>query len=87
MSGWQEEKYISEVCSPSHSRVEIFEEFPLAPMGVLAPMSGHAGHSAQHPINVSGNFPAGTSAEMPSNNFPNPAEVISEVSELHDKSF
>ena len=60
---------------------------PLTPMGVLAPESAHAGPSAQPPINVSGNFPAHVSAELPSNIFPNPSEVISEVSELYDKSF
>ena len=27
-------------------------------MGVLAPVSAHAGHSAQPPIDTSGNFPA-----------------------------
>ncbi len=32
-------------------------------MGVLAPMSAHAGHSAQPPIDTSGNFPARMSAE------------------------
>ena len=62
-------------------------EIPLTPMGVLVPVSVHAGPSAQRPMNVSGNFPADMSAELPSNNFPNPAEVISEVSELHGKSF
>ncbi len=56
-------------------------------MGVLAPVSAHAGPSAQPPIDVSGNFPAHVSAELPSNIFPNPSEVISEVSELYDKSF
>ena len=45
-------------------------KFPLAPMGVLAPMSAHAGHSAQPPINASGNFPAHVSAESISPNFP-----------------
>ena len=62
-------------------------EFPLAPMGVLAPVSAHAGHSAQPPISTSGNFPARVSAESPSNISPNPSEVISEVSELYDKPF
>ena len=38
-------------------------QFPLAPMGVLAPVSAHAGHSAQPPIDTSGNFPARVSAE------------------------
>ena len=36
-------------------------------MGVLAPVSVHAGPSAQPPIDVSGNFPARVSAEL---NFP-----------------
>ena len=62
-------------------------KFPLAPMGVLAPVSAHAGHSAQPPIGTSGNFPARVSAELPSNISPNPSEVISEVSELYDKPF
>ena len=75
---------------------EIFEGYsaercagkiPLVSMGVLAPVSAHAGPSAQPPIDVSGNFPAHVSAELPSNIFPNPSEVISEVSELYDKSF
>ena len=56
-------------------------------MGVLAPMSAHAGPSAQPPIGTSGNFPARVSAESPSNISPNPSEVISEVSELYDKPF
>ena len=62
-------------------------KFPLTPMGVLAPVSVHAGPSAQPPINVSGIFSAHVSAELSSNIFPNPSEVISEVSELYDKSF
>ena len=53
-------------------------------MGVLAPVSLHAGSSAQPPINVSGNFPPHVSAELPSNIFPNPLEVISEVSEVYN---
>ena len=57
----------------------------LAPMGVLAPVSAHAGPSAQPPIGTSINFPARVSAESPSNISPNPSEVISEVSELYDK--
>ena len=56
-------------------------------MGVLAPVSVHAGPSAQPPINTSGNFPARVSAELPSNISPNPLEVISEVSELYNKPF
>ena len=59
-------------------------EFPLAPMGVLAPVSAHAGPSAQPPIGTSGNFPARVSAELPSNISPNPSEVISKVSEVYD---
>ena len=59
----------------------------LAPMGVLAPGSAHAGPSAQPPIGTSINFPARVSAESPSNISPNPSEVISEVSELYDKPF
>ena len=56
-------------------------------MGVLAPVSAHAGPSAQPPIGTSGNFPAHVSAELRSNISPNPSEVISEVSELYDKPF
>ena len=56
-------------------------------MGVVAPVSVHLGPSAQPPINVSENFPVHVSAKLPWNIFPNPSEVISEVSELHDKSF
>ena len=56
-------------------------------MGVLAPVSAHVGHSAQPPIDASGNFPAHVSAEWFSDISPNPAEVISEVSELYDKLF
>ena len=59
-------------------------EFPLAPMGVLAPVSAHAGPSAQPPIGTSGKFPARVSAELPSNISPNPSEVISKVSEVYD---
>ena len=62
-------------------------DFPLTPMGALAPVSAHVGPSTQPHINMSGNFPAHASAELPSNIFPNPSEVISEVSELYDKSF
>ena len=56
-------------------------------MGVLAPVSVHAGPSAQPPIVTSGIFPAHVSAESPSNISPNPLKFISEVSELCDKSF
>ena len=45
-------------------------KIPLKPMGVLAPVSAHAGHSAQPPIDTSGNFPARVSAESISPNFP-----------------
>ena len=40
------------------------EEFPLAPMGVLAPGSAHTRPSARPPIDTSGNFPAHVSAEL-----------------------
>ena len=56
-------------------------KFPLAPMGVLAPVSVHARPSAQPPIDTSEKFPAHVSAESPSNISPNPSEVISKVSE------
>ena len=56
-------------------------------MGVLTPVSVHAGPSAQPPIGTSGNFPASVSAELPSNISPNPSKVISEVSEFYDKPF
>ena len=59
-------------------------KIPLAPMGVLAPVSAHAGPSAQTPIDTSGNFPASVSAESPSNISHNPSEVISEVSEVYN---
>ena len=49
-------------------------QIPLAPMGVLAPVSAHAGPSAQPPIGTSGNFPARVYAESPSNISPNPSE-------------
>ena len=57
------------------------KQFPLTPMGVLAPGSAHARPFAQPPINVRGNFLAHVSEESPSNISPNPSEVISEVSE------
>ena len=50
-------------------------------MGVLAPRSAHARPSAQPPINVSGNFPAHVSAELPSTISPDCLELISKVSE------
>ena len=62
-------------------------KIPLVPRGVLAPVSAHAGPSAQPPLGTSGIFPAYVSAESPSNISPNPSEVISEDSELYDKSF
>ena len=42
---------------------EKLNNIPLAPRGVLAPVSTHAGPSAQPPIGTSGNFPARVSAE------------------------
>ncbi len=45
-------------------------KIPQAPMGVLAPVSAHAGHSAQPIIDASGNFTAQVSAESISPNFP-----------------
>ena len=62
----------------------LYSKFPLAPMGVLAPVSAHAGPSAQPPIGTSRNFPARMSAESPSNISHNPSEVISKVSEVYD---
>ena len=53
-------------------------------MGVLAPVSALAGPSAQPPLDVSGNFPAGMSAESPSNISPKSSEVLSEVSDVYD---
>jgi hypothetical protein len=64
-----------------HAHVVNVNQFPLTPMGVLAPGSAHARPSAQPPIDVSGYFSAHVSAESPSNISPNPSEVISEVSE------
>ena len=52
-------------------------------MGILAPGSAHAGPSAQTPIDASGNFPARVSAEWPSNIFPTPLKVESEVLVSH----
>ena len=51
-------------------------EILLAPMGVLAPVSAHAGHSAQPPIGTSRNFPAHVSAESPSNISPKPLRSL-----------
>ena len=50
-------------------------KIPLAPMGVLAPVSAHARPSTQPPIGTSGIFPARVSAESPSNISPNPSKV------------
>ena len=46
------------------------QKISLAPMGVLAPVSAHAGPSAQPLIDTTGNFPAHMSAEWISPNFP-----------------
>ena len=62
-------------------------KFLLTLMGVLTPVSAHAGPSAQPQIDVSRNFPAYVSAESLSTISPNPSEVISKISELHYKSF
>ena len=58
-------------------------QFPLTPMGVLAPGSAHARPSAQPPIDVSGNFPAPMSEEWPSNISHSPSNIESEVSVSH----
>ena len=91
---YQKLKHVDWLLKPigwkSVARKEIFQkvkEIPLTPMGVLAPVSAHVGLSTQPPIDVSGNFPAHSSAELPSNISPNPLEVISEISELHNISF
>ena len=55
--------------SSNNNSINLFK-FPLAPMGVLAPVSAHAGPSAQPPIDTSGNFSARVSAESISPNFP-----------------
>ena len=60
----------------------VTSRIPLAPMGVLAPVSAHAGPSAQPPIGTRGNFSARVSAESLSISH-NPSEVISEVSEVY----
>jgi hypothetical protein len=49
--------------------------------GVLAPGAAHARLSARPPIDRSRNFPLRMFAESASHISPNPAEVISEVSE------
>ena len=51
-----------------HEIKQNYALIPLAPMGVLAPVSAHAGHSAQPPIDASGNFSARVSAESISPN-------------------
>ena len=77
--------YFKEVKSQIHElnseqkEVKNQKKYPLAPMGVLAPVSAHAGPSGQPSIGTSGNFPAHVSAESPSNISHNPSEVISEV--------
>ena len=72
-TGWQPflgEKYVEE------------KEIPLTPMVILAPVTMHAGPSAQPLIDVSRSFLACLSAESPSNISPNFSEVISEAVEL-----
>ena len=49
--------------SPTVMVGEKQQQFPIAPMGVLAPGSAHARPSAQPPIDTSGNFSAHMSAE------------------------
>ena len=45
-------------------------------MGVLPPVSAHVGHSAQPPIDTSGNFPARVSTESVLTKFPHfPVEI------------
>ena len=60
------------------------EKFLLAPVGVLAPVSPHAGPSAQPPIGTSRNFSACMSAEWPSNIYSLCQKCISKVSEHSD---
>ena len=55
---------------PGKTMEEGREEIPVAPMGVLAPMSVHARPFARPPIDTSRNFPAHVSAESISPNFP-----------------
>ena len=57
-----------------------WSEIPLTPMGVLAPGSAHVRHSAQPPIDMSGNFSLHMSTKSPPNISASPSEVISEVS-------
>ena len=57
-------------------------------MGVLTPWYAHFRHSAQSPINTSGNFPANVSAESLANISHSPFKVIYKVSEpLHSKIY
>ena len=49
-------------------------------MGVLDPRSAHARPSAQPPIDLSGNFLAHVSVELPSTISPDCLELISKVS-------
>ena len=77
-------KFIAHFNATLLKQIDKLLNIPLAPMGVLAPVSAHAGPSAQTPIDTSGNFPARVSAESPSYISHNPSEVISEVSELYD---
>ena len=77
------DKYLNDVLNNEILLQEVYR-FPLAPMGVLAPGSAHARPSTQPPIDMSGNCQAHMSAESPSNIFPNPSEVISEISEPYD---
>ena len=51
------------VCKWLQGRSGCRRQFPLAPMGVLAPGSAHARPSARPPIDTTGNFPAHVSAE------------------------
>ena len=73
--------------APILSKKLFYDSIPLAPRGVLAPVSAHAGPSAHSPLGTSGIFPAYVSAELPSNISTNPPEVISKDSELYNKSF
>ena len=74
---WGFEQRYQEQEIKKRKKINYLKKIPLAPMGVLAPGSAHASPSARPPIDTSGNFPAHVS---PSNNSPNPSEVISEVS-------
>ena len=50
-----------------HYNEKIYEKFPLAPMGVLAPGSAHARPSAQSPLDTSGKFSGQVSGRAESN--------------------